>query len=99
MEINSSSLLKSFIGEWMTTGFDTNEPKFSLDASHRHHFACNIIERQTEKCGVTGLNPQEITGNASRVSHLILLDPHLLRFTGRATGMYQHPVLLIFPYL
>ena len=96
--IFSIYIFQIYILQWMTTRRNRNKMEMALYTAHHHHLTCDIIKRHTEQSTVTRLQSQEITGNAGRVEHPLLLHHHRLGLSRGATGMHQHPVAIVIPF-
>ena len=87
-----------YIFQRMPTWANRNKMEMALYTPHHHHLTCNIIERHAEQGTVSRLQSQEITGDAGRVEHSLLLYHHRLGLSRGATGMHQHPVATVIPF-
>ena len=91
-------IFQIYILQRMPTRRNRNKMEMALDTSHHHHLTCYIIKRHTEQRTITRLQTQEITSDAGRVEHPLLLYPHRLGLSRRSTGMHKHPVAIVIPF-
>ena len=87
-----------YIFQRMTTWANRNKMEMALYTPHHHHLTCNIIERHAEQGTITRFQSQEITSDAGRVEHSLLLYHHRFGLSRGTTGMNKHPVATVIPF-
>ena len=69
----------------------------TLNGSHRHHLASDIVETHAQQGAVALLQSEEIISAAGRCQHTAFLHHHPLRRAGRATRLHLYTLVGVVP--